>query len=87
MLGGLVIPCGCGASYLGGHLIKHYRMRPPAILKISMLWVTLSFIFSLAFMVNQQIYSFHPADRNVLIFSKQVYCPNHDFAGVTTPYR
>lgn len=51
IVGGLVIPCGCGASYTGGYLIKHYRMRPRSILKMSCFWVSLSFIFSLAFMV------------------------------------
>ncbi|XP_046442240.1 solute carrier organic anion transporter family member 4A1-like isoform X2 [Daphnia pulex] len=51
IVGGLVIPCGCGASYSGGYLIKHYRMRPRTILKMSCFLVSLSFIFSLAFMV------------------------------------
>ena len=50
--GGMVIPCGCGGSYLGGFLIKHFRMKPPGILKLSILWIGLGLASSLGFMVR-----------------------------------
>ena len=49
--GALVVPCGCGGSFLGGYLIKKFQMKTASILKFSMLLVLSSLVFSLAFLV------------------------------------
>ena len=49
--GGLVVPCGCGGAFMGGFLIKHFKMTCEGILKCSVLLIGISFVFSFAFLI------------------------------------
>jgi len=52
IVGGLVVPCGCGGAFVGGYLIKYYQMDCRNILKFSVFLVGMSFLFCFTFLIS-----------------------------------
>lgn len=52
IVGGLVVPCGCGGAFVGGYIIKYYQMDCRDILKLSVFLVGMSFCFCFTFLIS-----------------------------------